>query len=194
MIQPFTLFDVRDSLLILIDVQDLFLRKLDESAAKGLVERIRWLVQVAGSPDVPIIVTAEDIESNGGTTTLVRDVLPSDVADLDKVIFGLASQPDILQKVEATGKKTAILVGLETDVCVQHSAIGLAELGYKVAVVVDATASPETGHQIGVDRMRSAGIAMVSCKSLFFEWTRDLATTHRIVRKYGLQPSEGLKL
>jgi hypothetical protein len=42
--------------------------------------------------------------------------------------------------------------------------------------------------------MRSAGIAIVSCKSLFYEWARDLATTHRIVREYGLGPPEGLML
>lgn len=194
MIQPFALLDVQDSSLIVIDVQDFFLRKLDDSIANRVVKRIRWLVQVAGSFKIPIIVTAEDIESNGPTTAPIRDVLPRDAADLNKVIFGLAGQPNILQKVQATGRKTAILVGLETDVCVQHSAFGLAELGYTVAVVVDATASPENGHQIGIERMRSAGIALVSCKSLFYEWTRDLATTHRIVREHGLGPPEGLAL
>jgi nicotinamidase-related amidase len=163
-IQPFALLDVQDSSLIVIDVQDFFLRKLDDSIANRVVKRIRWLVQVAGSFKIPIIVTAEDIESNGPTTAPIRDVLPRDAADLNKVIFGLAGQPNILQKVQATGRKTAILVGLETDVCVQHSAFGLAELGYTVAVVVDATASPENGHQIGIERMRSAGIALVSCK------------------------------
>jgi nicotinamidase-related amidase len=192
--QPFALLDVQDSLLIVIDVQDFFLRKLDDSVANRVVGRIRWLVQVAGSFKIPIIVTAENVENNGPTTAQIRDVLPRDAADLNKVSFGLAAQPEILQKVQATGKKTAILVGLETDVCVQHSAFGLAERGYTVVVVVDATASPETGHQIGLERMRSAGIAMVSCKSLFYEWARDLATTDRIVREYGLGPPEGLKL
>src|SRR5271166_3239100 len=128
--QPFALLDVQDSCLIVIDVQDRFLGKLDASIANGVVERIRWLVQVAGSFKIPIIVTAEDVESNGPTTARIRDVLPRDADEFNKVIFGLAGQPEILQKVQATGKKTAILVGLETDICVQHSAFGLAELGY----------------------------------------------------------------
>ncbi len=194
MTQPFALLDVQDSLLIVVDVQDLFLKRLDGSIAKRVVERIRWLVKVAESFKIPIIVTAEDIERNGPTTGLIRDVLPRDAADLNKVIFGLAGQPEILQNVQATRKKTVILVGFETDVCVQHSAFGLAQLGYKVAVVADATASPETGHEIGIQRMRSAGIEIVSCKSLFYEWTRDLATTDRILGEHGLEPPEGLQL
>jgi hypothetical protein len=33
-----------------------------------------------------------------------------------------AGNPDILAAIEATGASTAVLVGLETDVCVAHSA------------------------------------------------------------------------
>ncbi len=78
----------------------------------GSQERIRWLVKVAESLKIPIIVTAEDIERNGPTMALIRDVLPRDTADLNKVIFGLASQPEILQKVQATGKEDGDFSGL----------------------------------------------------------------------------------
>jgi nicotinamidase-related amidase len=64
---------------------------------------------------------------------------------------------------------------LETDVCVAHSALGLAEQGYKVVVVHDATASPGTAHEYGITRMQNAGIVVVSVKGLYFEWVRTVA-------------------
>jgi nicotinamidase-related amidase len=37
----------------------------------------------------------------------------------------LAAEPAIMAAVEATGRRTADLVGAETDVCVAQSAVGL---------------------------------------------------------------------
>ncbi len=65
--QPFDLIDARDSVLVLIDVQEYFLRKLDAGTASRVVGRIRWLVQVAGWFQIPIIATAENLERNGPT-------------------------------------------------------------------------------------------------------------------------------
>ena len=65
--------------------------------------------------------------------------------------------------------------------------MGLASRGYNVAVVVDATASPGIGHEIGIGRMREAGITLVSTKSLFFEWVRDLDTGCRFFSESDLK-------
>jgi nicotinamidase-related amidase len=190
----FALTDARDSVLIVIDVQDYFLAKLESQIATRVAQRIRWLVQVARWFRIPIIVTAEDPANHGPTTGAIRDVLPKETLDLNKSVFGLAGQPEILAAVQSTGRKTLVLVGLETDVCVQHSALGLVELGYRVATVVDATASPDIGHEIGLGRMRAAGIMLVSSKSLFYEWLRDLDATHRFARESGIEPPADLYL
>ena len=42
-----------------------------------------------------------------------------------KPTFGLAGTPEILDAVKATGRRTAVLVGFETDICVYQSAVGL---------------------------------------------------------------------
>ncbi len=101
----------------------------------------------------------------------------------DKVIFGLAHQPDILAAVERTGRKTTVLIGLETDVCVMHSAIGLLGQGYRVAVVADATDTPAPGQEIGLKRMQSAGAIIVNMKGLFYEWLRTIENVNRFHRE-----------
>jgi nicotinamidase-related amidase len=186
------LLDATDSVLVVIDVQDLFLKRLRPEDSQRVVTRIRWLIQLAHWLDIPCVVTAEDLERDGPTTAALRQALPPESRDMNKVVFGLAGQPDILAAVAETGRRTAVLVGLETDVCVQHSAFGLAALGYEVAVVVDATASPDIGHEIGIGRMRDAGIALVSVKSLFFEWVRDLDRCHRFFREAGVETPQDL--
>jgi len=181
-----SLLEADDSTLIVIDVQDKFLQRLDGKVAARVVGRIEWLVQVANWLQVPTVVTAEEIDAMGPTTDAIRRWLPDDNPDMDKLVFGLAGQVDILERVDEIGRKTTVLAGLETDVCVSQSAIGLAAAGYRVAVVADACASPEDGHAHGLDRMRDAGIAVISTKGLFFEWVRDVEKCHEFFRNSGI--------
>ena len=190
--KEFSLLDATDSVLVVIDVQDKFLKRLDETVADQVVERVCWLVQVSNWLDIPIVVTAEEIDSMGPTNDRIRSYLPAATPDLNKLVFGLAGQSDILEKVRGTARKTAVLVGLETDVCVLQSAIGLAEEGFRVAVLTDACASPQTGHENGLDRLRDSGITLVSTKGLFFEWVRDVEKCHDFFRNSGIGLPEEL--
>ena len=190
------LIDVNDCLLIVIDVQEAFLRKLPEQESELLVNRIGWLVQVAGRLGVPMIGTAEEMSKHGGLVVPVAEKLPQEVRVYNKMVFGLADQPDILVAVEGSGRKTAVLVGLETDVCVAHSALGLLQHGYNVVAVTDATASPDNGHAIGLARMKQAGVLLMTCKSLFYEWLRTVEASETFWAKYKdeIGVVEGIKL
>ena len=109
------------------------------------------------------------------------------------MIFGLTAQPDILGAVQQTGRKTAILIGYETDVCIAHSALGLMDLGYRVAVVANATGSPGDAHQIGLERIRDAGGIIVSAKSLFYEWVRTVEKSLEFAT-LGIEPPDGMTM
>ena len=102
----------------------------------------------------------------------------------NKMTFGLAADSEIMAAVKNTGRRTAILVGFETDVCIAHSALGLLQNGYQVAVVSDATASPGSAHAIGLERMRRTGVVISSVKSLFYEWVRTVAQCDTFMQKY----------
>jgi nicotinamidase-related amidase len=173
------LIDADDSVLIVVDVQDRFLAKLCPEAVPPLVERIRWLIGTARWLGIPIVATAEDIPALGGVAPAVAELLPPGTTVHDKLAFGLAADPAILAAVEAPGRGTAILVGLETDVCIAHSALGLAERGFRVAVAADATGSPGPAHAAGLDRLREAGIAILSTKGLYYEWLRTVERANR---------------
>jgi nicotinamidase-related amidase len=174
------LFDREDSFLAVIDVQKLFLDKLPREARAPLVGRIAWLMRVAAALDIPIIAMGEDVARNGAPVPEVLAALPPGRAVFDKQVFGLFSQADIRAATTAIGRRQAVLVGLETDVCVAHSALGLLDGGFRVAAVTDATGSPGGAHPAGLERMQAAGVILLTAKALYYEWLRDLATLARV--------------
>jgi Isochorismatase family len=167
-----SLLEVSDSLLIAVDIQPAFVKKENNQDNNPLLQRMCWVIQVANWLQVPLVVTAEDIPHTGNVSEEVAQLLPYGTKIYNKTSFGLAAQADILDAVQKTQRKTVILIGYETDVCVTHSALGLIDLAYKVVVVADATGSPSEAHQIGIDRIRGAGGVIVSAKSLYYEWIR----------------------
>jgi nicotinamidase-related amidase len=188
------LFERDKSCLVVIDVQQYFLDKLPAGLAGPLVARIAWFMRVARGLDIPIIATAEDIADNG---TLVPDLveqLPPGTPIFDKMIFGLHQQADIRAAVEASGRSQFVLVGLETDVCVAHSALGLAAAGHRVAVIADACGSPPPHHEAGLRRIRDAGILVTTLKGMHYEWVRDLATLKRLKAAIGPERPAGMTL
>ena len=188
------LFDHRKSCLIVIDVQQYFLDKLPLDWRQPLVERIAWLMCLARILDIPIIATAEDIAEDGPLVASLMSELPTSAVVHDKMVFGLCGQSSILDDVKNSGRNEFILVGLETDVCVAHSAIGLAEQGFRVAVIEDATASPPPHHDLGIRRMSAAGITVTSVKGIYYEWVRDLATAKSVRQRMNRPLPPGLTL
>ena len=137
-----SLLEVNDSMLMVIDIQSSFVKKESENEHNPLLQRMCWVIKVANWLGVPLIVTAEDLPRTGNVSVKVAEILPPDTKIYNKMTFGLADQPEILEAVRQTLRKTAVIIGYETDVCVAHSALGLMDLGYRVVVVADATGSP----------------------------------------------------
>ena len=188
-----SLLEVDDSILIAIDIQPSFVQKESRGSSNTLLQRMCWVIKVANWLHVPLIVTAEDIPHNGSVSDEVAELLPPSMKIYNKMIFGLAAQPDILETVQGTGRKTAVLIGYETDVCITHSALGLMDLGYKVAVVADATGSPGEAHRIGLERIHSAGGIVVSAKSLYYEWVRTVEKALEF-EALGIETPDGMVL
>ncbi len=179
-----SLVDVDDSVLIVIDIQDSFLEKYDDTVGKPLLEKVVWLLKVAGHLNVPVVAMAEDIDNAGNLSQSIQNSLPKDMKVHNKNAFGLAGNSDILTDIEATGRNTAILVGTETDVCVAQSALGLMECGYRVVVLKDAIATTAGDEDTGLDRMRDAGAAISSVKAITYEWLRTVQNTTELFEKF----------
>jgi nicotinamidase-related amidase len=174
------LIDASDSVLCVIDAQPGFVERLPEQDQRALVGRIAWLCALASKLHVPIIATEEEPERNGTTVPAIARCLRPGTSVFPELIFGVAAVPEILDTLESIDRKTFVLTGLETDVCVSHSALGLIGRRHRGAVVRDAVAAPGESHGHGLERMRDAGAVVVGTKGLHYEWVRDVASASRI--------------
>jgi nicotinamidase-related amidase len=180
-----------DCVLVVVDAQPGFFLKdwfgeSETAAAQSALERAAWLVAVAATLEIPIVVTEEEPERNGSTEPLIAERVPAGTAVLRKGTFGLAGEPEILAAVRGTPRRTAVLVGCETDVCVAQSAIGLLAEGFACVVVDDATFSPGEMHARGLERLASAGVARNHAKGVTYEWLRTVEDAHRVLGAPGI--------
>src|ERR1700735_5098765 len=122
-----------DSLLVVVDLQPRFwgdrLGAEDLRHARNVAARAAWLAGAASALDVPAVITEEEPERNGPTDAAVLAALRPAAPVFTKPVFGLADCPDIIEAIGSTRRRTAVLAGYETDVCVTHSAVGLKEAG-----------------------------------------------------------------
>jgi nicotinamidase-related amidase len=144
--------------------------------------------------DVPIVVTEELPPRNGATSDRILGVLAEGQVRHEKQSFGLTACEPIVADLERHGRRTAVLCGLETDVCVSQSALGLLDAGWRVVVVEDGVASPNPGHDQGLARMRSAGAEILGLKTLAYEWLRTVDRLDVLQRDLGGDAPTGVVL
>jgi nicotinamidase-related amidase len=188
------LLDRKRCCLAVIDVQGFFLDKLPLDQRQPLVARIAWLMRVAAALEIPILATAENIARDGPLVPELAAQMPPGTSVFDKMVFGLYDQADIRAAVKALGRDQFLLTGLESDVCITHSALGLLGAGYHVAVAGDACASPPPHHEIAMARLKDAGVTVTTVKGAYYEWLRDLETLAVVKARIGLALPSGLTL
>jgi len=171
------LLDPTDSLLIVIDAQPGFSGPTATTALVATQARsvAAWLAGVASAIGLPAIVTEEDPDANGPTDRAILERLPAGTPVLPKRMFGLAGEARIMAAIKSTGRRTAVLVGAETDVCVAQSAVGLLDRGFRVVVVADATFSPGAMQDFGLAHVRDAGAEVRHAKGVYYDWMRTVA-------------------
>jgi nicotinamidase-related amidase len=80
---------------------------------------------------------------------------------------------DFVKAVEATGRKTLIIAGVWTSVCVAFPALQAQADGYQVYFVTDASGDPsEMASRTTLARMTQAGIIPVTTNAVLCEFQR----------------------
>jgi nicotinamidase-related amidase len=172
------LLEIGDCVLVVVDAQDGFYRPeradVDRAVMRARLDAAAWVCAVARAVDVPIVVTEEDSHTNGHTDPAIAAAL-GPYSALDKGVFGAADEPMIDAAVRDAGRGTIVLVGMETDICVTHSALGWAARGLRPVVVRDAVYSAGSADATGLRRLEQEGVQVVTAKQVYYEWLRTLA-------------------
>jgi len=168
------LLERAQSTLLLIDVQEKLTPLVMQSSA--VIERCRWLMELAGELSVPQLISEQYPKGLGATITVLQSLVPED-AIIEKIQFSSWAEKGMQERLQFINNKQIILMGIETHVCVLQTAIDLLNAGFEVFVVVDAVSSRyEIDHKYGLKRMKQEGVQLVTAEMVFFEWLKQAGT------------------
>jgi len=156
-----------DTVLLVVDIQEKLVRAMH--AREELVLKARQLVQGARVLSVPVLFTEQNPKGLGPTVPEIAAHMPP-AQPISKFSFGCAASEDFMRALQATGRRNALIAGIETHVCVYQTALELIARGYRVEVVADACSSRTLQNkQTGLEKMRDAGAAVTSVETALFE-------------------------
>lgn len=162
------LLDASRSLLLVVDIQERLLPAMEE--APRVVAAAAKLMKAAARLGVPVLVSEQYPKGIGATVPALGALAPSGSV-FAKMTFSCADTQAIADAVAASGRTQLVLCGIEAHVCVLQTALGFAARGLGVAVAWDATASRrESDRALAADRLRQAGVVLVSTEMVLFEW------------------------
>lgn len=154
--------------LIVVDLQVPFLDVIHER--ERVVRRSCFLIEVAHILEVPIVATEQAPDRLGRTDQLVHSAL-AHAPIFVKSEFSAAACPAAMTRLREIARPSAVLVGVETHICVCGTALDLLAAGYRVTVCPDAASSRSLeAHKLGMERIRDAGAMPAHTESVVYEW------------------------
>jgi isochorismate hydrolase len=135
-------FEIRreDSLLLMIDIQERLFVAMKENIQEMLKKNSAILLKTTGELNIPVIVT-EQYRKGLGSTLPELSSLCAGSPNLEKLFFNCMKDEAIKDEIIKSGKKTVILTGIESHICVFQTALTLLDMKYNVVIASDGVAS-----------------------------------------------------
>lgn len=172
------LLDPNDTVVLLLDHQTGLFQTVKDVPVRDLRANTVALAKIATQAKMPIIYTASE---PGGTNGPIMEELAAAAPGAKYVArkgeVSAWDNADFVKAVEATGRKTLVMAGVWTSVCVAFPALQAKADGYRVYAVMDASGDvSQMAHDATLARMAQAGIIPVTTNTILSEshrtWNR----------------------
>lgn len=170
--------EAKESLLLIVDVQDRLFSVMPELAGNDLVRSGTALLEAAAFLGVEVLATEQYPEKLGRTLAPLAEKLDALSAPrFSKLTFSACREPTFDKALNATARRTAIVLGMETHICVFQTVRDLCGRGFNVHVPIDGVASRRDDHRkTGLDLCRSAGATLTTTETVLFDWLGQAGT------------------
>ena len=171
--------DVNDSVMLLIDHQSGLFQTVGDMPMTELRARAGALAKIATLAKMPVITTASVPQGpNGPLIPEIHQNAPHAQYVARKGEINAWHNEDFVKAVKATGRKTLIIAGTITSVCMAFPAISAVAEGYKVFAVIDASGTySKMAQEITLARMVQAGVVPMDTAAVASEiqgtWNRE---------------------
>jgi nicotinamidase-related amidase len=170
--------DVNDAVMLLIDHQSGLFQTIGDMPMPALRNHAAALAKIATLSKIPVITTASVPQGpNGPLIPEIHKNAPHAKYVARKGEINAWDNPDFVAAVKATGRKTLIIAGTITSVCMAFPAIAAVQDGYKVFVVIDASGTySKMAEEITLARVVQAGVVPMDTAAVASElqktWNR----------------------
>jgi nicotinamidase-related amidase len=173
------LLDPNDTVILLLDHQTGLFQTVKDVPLPELRRNAVVLAKIGMLAGAPIIMTASEPNgTNGPLMPELAEVAPNATYVARKGEISAWDNADMVKAVEATGRKTIVMAGVWTSVCVAFPALQAKADGYKVYAVMDASGEmSQMASDVTLARMTQGGVIPASTNVILCEfqrtWARD---------------------
>ena len=159
--------DKNESVLLIVDIQDRL--AVTMKMRDAVINNCLHMIELAKMQNIPILVTEQYPKGLGQTVSEIREALPL-YQPVEKLAFSCCGESAFKNALRALKRKTVLLTGMETHVCVLQTCVDLLDEGFNVHLVRDAVCSrTKENWETGTEFMRDAGAIVTCTETVLFQ-------------------------
>lgn len=159
--------DVTHTQLLVVDIQEK-LTPYVVRRAEMVAQSVR-MIEAAKLLDLPVSVSEHYAGGLGRSEQPILDAA-ADAPRLEKIAFSVCGDEQARERIVSLKRPAIVIVGIETHVCVQQTALDLLEMQMQPFVLADAVSSRrQSDYEFGLRRMEAAGVVVTTVEAAIFE-------------------------
>jgi nicotinamidase-related amidase len=168
--------DPAECAVIVVDVQERLAAAMPPAQLEEVTRAATILIEAARLLGARVLATEQYPQGLGPTIApIAARLAEAGAPTVTKVAFSACDEPAFQRALSAGGAmpRAAIVLGMETHVCVFQTARELASRGIMVHVPIDGVASRREDHRAtGLSLCRDAGATITTAETIAFDWLR----------------------
>jgi nicotinamidase-related amidase len=162
--------------LLVVDIQERLHAAMEDQLKDTYIKNCIILIETAKSCRIPIIVSEQYPKGLGPTIDSAAKHLDG-IPRQEKLFFSCYRDEGIKKAIKSTGKKMAVIIGIETHVCVMQTALDLLKDGYRVVIASDAVCSRREHDRVAsLDAMARLGVLVYPTETIAFMFMEKAGT------------------
>ncbi|MEG6523003.1 hydrolase [Desulfotomaculum sp. 1211_IL3151] len=162
----------QDAVLLVIDIQDKLMPVM--KYGEQVINNTNTLITIAKDLAIPIMVAEMYPKGLGHTVPEVKGL--EDVPIFEKITFS-AYTHELSAALKQLGRKSILVTGMETHVCVYQTVRDLLFARYNVFLVADGVCSrTKENYRSGLSLMAAMGAVITNTETVFFDLMKEAGT------------------
>jgi nicotinamidase-related amidase len=162
------IFNRDDSALLIIDIQEKLFAAMDPASRERVERNNGILIETAKTFGIPIVVSEQYRKGLGATIPSIAERLGEAVIH-EKLTFDCLGEDRLSRALSGLERRTILITGIETHVCVLQTALSLIKEGSNVVVVGDAVASRRSDDRdVALRALAGAGAIIYPAETVSF--------------------------